>query len=68
VLAYFVRLDGDTGRLISLEMVPFRSRRFRLQRVAPEDAAWLHKALDREGRKLSTRVELTADGVLCLSW
>jgi poly-gamma-glutamate synthesis protein (capsule biosynthesis protein) len=68
VLAYFVTLDPASGRLSSLEMTPFRTRRFRLERVAGPDAEWVRATLDREGRKLGTGVSRTADGTLVLSW
>jgi poly-gamma-glutamate synthesis protein (capsule biosynthesis protein) len=68
VLAYFVTLDQASGRLRRLDMTPFRTRRFRLERVARRDAKWVRSTLDREGRKLGTRVELASDGTLALGW
>jgi poly-gamma-glutamate synthesis protein (capsule biosynthesis protein) len=68
VLAYFVTLDPASGRLLGLEMTPFRTRRFRLERVARRDAEWVRATLDREGRRLGTRVELASDGTLELGW
>ena len=68
VLAYFVTVDAASGRLVALEMVPFETRRFRLQRAARAAAEWLHGMLQREGRALGTRVELTADGALGVLW
>jgi poly-gamma-glutamate synthesis protein (capsule biosynthesis protein) len=68
VLAYFLTLDPASGRLRRLEMTPFRTRRFRLERVARRDAEWVRATLDREGRKLGTRVELASDGSLVLGW
>ena len=68
VLAYFVTFDRASGKLLSVEMVPFRSRRFRLEPAERDDVRWLQEALDREGRALGTRVELTKDGALELRW
>jgi poly-gamma-glutamate synthesis protein (capsule biosynthesis protein) len=68
VLAYFLTLDPSSGRLRRLEMTPFRTRRFRLERAARRDAEWVRATLDREGRKLGTRVELGNDGTLALRW
>jgi len=68
VLAYFLTLDRSSGRLLRLEMTPFRTRRFRLERVARRDAEWVRATLDREGRKLGTRVRLAGDGALVLGW
>jgi poly-gamma-glutamate synthesis protein (capsule biosynthesis protein) len=68
VLSYFATLDAASGRLSRLEMTPFQTRRFRLERTARADAEWLQKTLDREGRTLGTGVALTSDGRLALSW
>ncbi|MBE0475924.1 MAG: CapA family protein [Coriobacteriia bacterium] len=68
VLAYFVTLDAPSGRLARLETVPFRSRRFRLERANGEEAEWLRGRLDREGRALGTGVESTPEGALALRW
>jgi poly-gamma-glutamate synthesis protein (capsule biosynthesis protein) len=68
VLAYFLALEPGSGRLRHLEMVPFRTRRFRLERVARQEAEWVRATLDGEGRKLGSRVELADDGALVLGW
>lgn len=68
VLAYFATLEAASGRLVRLEMVPFRSRRLRLERVAAADALWLRDVLHREGKALGTAAELTAGGTLLLRW
>lgn len=67
VLAYLVAFDSS-GSLSSLEMTPFRIRRFRLERARREDAEWLRATLDREGRGLGTRVERKDDDTLTLRW
>jgi poly-gamma-glutamate synthesis protein (capsule biosynthesis protein) len=64
VLAYFATLDAGSGRLVRLEMTPYRTRRFRLERAAREEAEWLGRTLDRESRGFSGRVALSADGAL----
>jgi poly-gamma-glutamate synthesis protein (capsule biosynthesis protein) len=62
-VAYFVTLAG--GRLRRLRLLPFRLRRFRLQRAAAADLEWLRTTLNREGRAFG--VTLTArDGSLLL--
>jgi poly-gamma-glutamate capsule biosynthesis protein CapA/YwtB (metallophosphatase superfamily) len=65
-LGYFLDLDPASG-LSRLEMVPFRRRRFRLERAGPADAAWLRDTLDRQCRRLGARVEAGADGTLALA-
>ncbi len=66
-LMYFPRLAAD-GRLRGLELVPMRIRRFRLERAAPEDAAWLAAMLVREGARFGTGAELLGDGRIALRW
>ena len=67
-LMYFVRAEPQTGKLISLSMVPMQVKRFRLNRTSDDDASWLKNILNREGKKLGTSVELAADNTLMLRW
>jgi poly-gamma-glutamate capsule biosynthesis protein CapA/YwtB (metallophosphatase superfamily) len=67
VLAYLAALD-PSGKLERLDLLPYRIRRFRLQRAAKEDTTWLRDTLDREGKALGTAVELAADGSLVVHW
>lgn len=67
-LLYFVRLDTNTGQLAGLELVPMQTRKFRLERAAKDDVAWLRETLDREGKRFGTRVEMTGDDTLVLRW
>ena len=64
VLMYLATLDPARGTLVRLEMVPFETRRLRLDRVSRADAEWLRDTLDRECGKLGARVELGADDAL----
>lgn len=68
VLGYFLEIDERDHALRSLDMVPFRMRRFRLNRPSPQDAAWLLETMDRACRGFGHRVRPTADGALRLSW
>ena len=68
VLMYLPALDASRGALLGLDMVPFRLRRFRLERVSRRDAQWLRDLLNREGAPLGTRAELTDDDTLRLGW
>ncbi len=67
VLAYLAALD-PSGKLTRFDLLPYRIRRFRLQRAATEDTRWLRDTLDREGKALGTAVELAADGSLTVRW
>jgi poly-gamma-glutamate synthesis protein (capsule biosynthesis protein) len=55
-LMYFADLDLGDGRLLGLEMAPFRIRRFRLERAGGKDVAWLADRLDREAARFGGRV------------
>jgi poly-gamma-glutamate synthesis protein (capsule biosynthesis protein) len=66
-LAFFADLAAADGALRALEMVPLRRRRFRLERAAGEDAAWLADTLDRVSRPFGSGVALGPDGVLRLA-
>ncbi|KAB2868757.1 MAG: CapA family protein [Bauldia sp.] len=62
-LAYVIDIgDGPTR----VTMVPFRMRRFRLERATAADAKWLAQRLDRECRRLGSRIALDGDGCLVL--
>lgn len=63
-LAYFVDAGGETPSRVT--MVPFRMRRFRLERAEPADARWLAERLGRECRRLGSRLALDGDGSLVL--
>jgi poly-gamma-glutamate synthesis protein (capsule biosynthesis protein) len=67
-LLYFATIERSTGRLAGLTMVPYRIRKFRLNRAAAADAEWLRAVLDRESRAFGARVEHDADGHLALGW
>jgi poly-gamma-glutamate capsule biosynthesis protein CapA/YwtB (metallophosphatase superfamily) len=65
-LIYFVAMDG--GGLVSLDMVPFRIRNFRLNRTNDEEAEWLRDIMDRECAHFGGSVRLSDSGLLALSW
>jgi poly-gamma-glutamate synthesis protein (capsule biosynthesis protein) len=54
-LLHRVRLEPD-GTLGGLELVPFRSRRLRLERAPSADVDWLADVLDRESRRFGVRL------------
>ncbi|RYP82710.1 CapA family protein [Nocardioides guangzhouensis] len=64
-LLYRVRLSAD-GALAGAELVPFRSRRLRLEPVAPSDVRWLASVLDGQSRRYGVRVRPTPEGLLVL--
>ena len=67
-LMYFPMLDAASGRLCSLELVPTRVRKFRIQRASRWEADWLTDVLNSEGNKLGTSVRRDGQGRLWLAW
>ncbi|HEX3035788.1 MAG TPA: CapA family protein [Thermodesulfobacteriota bacterium] len=67
-LMYFVSVDPSTGKLHSLQMMPTQIKRFRVNRASREDTLWLKGMLNREGKKLGTRVRLENDNTFILEW
>jgi poly-gamma-glutamate synthesis protein (capsule biosynthesis protein) len=62
-LLYRLELAPD-GRLLTADLVPFRSRRLRLERAGTDDVTWLAAVLDRESRAYGARVRVTSDDIL----
>jgi poly-gamma-glutamate capsule biosynthesis protein CapA/YwtB (metallophosphatase superfamily) len=67
-LMYFPTLDAASGRLLRFAMTPTQTRHFRVNRAPEEGVRWLLERLNREGKKLGTRVELQPDNTLLLRW
>lgn len=68
-LMWFPEFEGPDRGLARLTMTPLRIRRFRLERAGPEDRAWLRRRLDRECRRMGSRVvEGERPGTLELRW
>ncbi len=67
-MGYFATFGGEGTELQELVMVPFRSRRLRLERASRRDVAWLSRTLQRECEPLGAGIEPRADGALALRW
>lgn len=67
-LMYFPEIEKETGKLLSLKMVPMQIEKFRLNHAARKDAEWLQERLDRESEKLGSGVRIDGEGVLWLDW
>lgn len=71
-LMYFPTLEAGTGRLLRLALAPTRIAGLRVNRAAPDEAAWLQALLNREGRPFGTRVARDGDEggevLLHVSW
>jgi len=68
VLLYFVGVDPVTHELASVEMAPFKTCRFRLERAGRSDAQWLANEWNREGKSGGTGVRLDRSDRLHLEW
>jgi poly-gamma-glutamate synthesis protein (capsule biosynthesis protein) len=68
VLMYFASIDPEDGRLLEFKMTPLQIRNFRLNRPAPQDAAWLRNVLDRECRLFGVRIDAAEEGRFALHW
>ncbi|MDW6023851.1 CapA family protein [Mesorhizobium sp. BAC0120] len=67
-VAYFLETDDHSRRLLGLELVPFRLKKFQLVEASARDALWLEKTLDRECRRFGGHVRQTGENTLALSW
>lgn len=65
-LGYVADLDA-AGRLLSLDLLPFRIERFSLRQLSAEDRHWLGRRLSRECGRFGGRIEATVGG-LKLAW
>ena len=68
VLMYLATVSPVDGALCSLDMVPFRIHKFRLQKAARQEAGWLAATLSREGKSFGSRAVVTPDITLRLEW
>jgi poly-gamma-glutamate synthesis protein (capsule biosynthesis protein) len=67
-IMYFPTMDASSGKLLSFELAPTLIRNFRLNHPSEADIQWMAESMDREGRKLGSRVEYTDGDNLALFW
>jgi poly-gamma-glutamate synthesis protein (capsule biosynthesis protein) len=67
-LMYFPSFDPLSGRLVRMSMMPMQIKRLQTVHTSSSDTTWLMKVLNREGKKLGTKVTLSKDGFLNLTW
>jgi poly-gamma-glutamate synthesis protein (capsule biosynthesis protein) len=67
-LMYFPTLDVPSGRLLRFTMTPTQIRRFRVNRAPEAGGQWLLDTVNREGRRLGTRVQGQPDSTFVLEW
>ena len=63
-LLYSASTDPASGELISLQMIPLRVRRMRLERACQTDAEWLRKTIEHTSRRFKIRVEARPNDLL----
>jgi poly-gamma-glutamate synthesis protein (capsule biosynthesis protein) len=64
VLMYLLTISCSDGKLLTLEMVPFRIRNFRLNRVDRADAEWVARRMDEQCRRFGGSAALGRDNSL----
>lgn len=60
-LAYLLRIESSSGKLITLRIIPLRSRRLRLDRASVDEINLTCEMLNREGSRFGTRFTRTTD-------
>jgi poly-gamma-glutamate capsule biosynthesis protein CapA/YwtB (metallophosphatase superfamily) len=63
-LLYLARTDPVGGEFISLQMIPVRVRRMRLERASQTDAEWLRQTVEHTSRRFGTRIAARSDDQL----
>ncbi len=63
-LLYSVCTDPVGGELVSLQMIPLRVRRMRLERASQTDAEWLRATIEHTSRRFGIRVAARPDDLL----
>jgi len=63
-LLYLTSTDPASGELVSLQMIPLRVRRMRLERASQADAEWLRKTLERTSREFGIHVAAGSNDLL----
>ena len=67
-LMYFATIDPANGQLVQLHMIPTQMRRFQVKRASNADTMWLKDILNREGKRLGTRVIVDNNNILQMQW
>jgi poly-gamma-glutamate synthesis protein (capsule biosynthesis protein) len=67
VLAWLAEVEDD-GALEGVELLPFRIRRFRLERADAEESDWLTALMDRECARFGGSAERLDSGRIGLFW
>ncbi len=68
VLIYFADIETKHGKLIALEIAPFRICRFQLTRPSADEVLWLQARLNQQYGKFGGRAALRPDGRLSVLW
>lgn len=63
-LLYLTRTDRASAALVSLQLIPLRVRRMRLERASQTDAEWLRTTIEHTSRRFGIRVASRPDGLL----
>jgi poly-gamma-glutamate synthesis protein (capsule biosynthesis protein) len=67
-LMYFPTVNPTTGALLSLEMVPTRIEKFRVNHASASEAQWLTDVLNEQSRAMGSAAELANNSKIALHW
>ena len=67
-LMYFPCINPSNGNLVSMIMAPMRIKNFRLTQASVSDSRWLLNILNREGKKLGTKITLDENRYFSVHW
>jgi poly-gamma-glutamate synthesis protein (capsule biosynthesis protein) len=67
-LMYFATLAAGSGKLVALDMVPLRLRRFQLAAATQEEVLYLQRRLNCESEAFGAKVARSGPYGLALSW
>jgi poly-gamma-glutamate synthesis protein (capsule biosynthesis protein) len=67
-LMHLIELDAKTGGCVRIDLVPFRIRRFRLNRPDAGEVGWLRGVMDRECGHFGGKVVIAEGDQLRLLW
>jgi poly-gamma-glutamate capsule biosynthesis protein CapA/YwtB (metallophosphatase superfamily) len=67
-LMYFITLNTLTGELVRFQLVPTQIKQFRVNYATHRDTIWLADMLNREGKKLNTKIKLNDDKTMTVHW
>lgn len=63
-IMYFANIECATGKLHELQMIPMKTKKFRLEKASEQDLDWLVKRLNHEEMRFRTKVIIENDSLI----